>query len=190
MAWLSADRTAEIDQKIEELYKKMEIPDRYPDVSLVEIVEKNGLKVFKRDFGDHSGSIMGAIDFKHNKSKPVIYINKYKHPNNQRFTLAHELGHYVLEHRDQNTQFRIDFESDISSQNPKIRLQELEANYFAGALLMPVKAIKQQLGRNDLNKEIAATELERLKEYFKVSSLALKTRIDWIRRTDNDAKAI
>ena len=190
MAWLSADRTAEIDQKIEELYKKIEAPDRYPEVSLVDIVEKNGLKVFKHDFGDHSGSIMGAIDFKHNKSQPVIYINKYKHPNNQQFTLAHELGHYVLGHRDQNMQFRIDFESDSSSQNPKIRLQELEANYFAGALLMPVRAIKKRLGRSDLNKEITATELEKLKEYFRVSSLALKTRINWIRRADNDAKTI
>lgn len=107
MAWLSLDRVAAIDRQIEELYAKIGMQERYPEVSLVEIVRKSGLEVYLRDFGGHAGNdVMGAIDFKGEGSTPVIYINKYNHPNNQKFTLAHELGHYVLNHRDQDMQFR------------------------------------------------------------------------------------
>ena len=184
MAWLSSSRVAAIDKEIEALYEKINVKGRYPEVSLVEIVKKRGLTVYRHDFGAHNGDdVMGAIDFKGEDSKPVIYLNKYNHPNNQKFTLAHELGHYVLNHRNKDTQFRIDFASDIYPKDSEARQQELEANYFAGALLMPDVAIRRKLKRDDLSKEITAKELEDLKDYFKVSKLALKTRIDWLRRS-------
>ena len=183
MAWLPLDKIAEIDKKIEELYAKIGAQQRYPELSLIKIVRKSGLKIYKRDFGDHSGNdVMGAIDFGGDGSEPTIYINKYSHPNNQKFTLAHELGHHVLDHRDKNMQFRIDFESDIYPKDSKARQQELEANYFAGALLMPAKAIRKHLNRDDLNREITADELKKLKAHFEVSGLALRTRIHCLRR--------
>ena len=183
MAWLPYSRVKKIDAEIDKLYKIIDVGCRYPSVSLVTIVRKCGLEVYTRDFGAHSGNdVMGVIDFKDNKSKPVIYINKYNHPNNQKFTLAHELGHYILGHRDRDVQFRIDFESDIYPRDSELQQQELEANYFAGALLMPAQAIKQQLNRDDLSQKITAEEMKRLKDYFGVSELALKTRINWLKR--------
>lgn len=182
MAWLPSSRVAEIDREIDKLYEKIKI-GRYPEVPLAEIVEANGLEIFRYDFGDYSRQVMGAINF--DRAKPAIYLNKHSHPNNQQFTLAHELGHYVLDHRDDSVQFRIDFESDIYPQKPEVRMQELEANYFAGALLMPANLIRERLKREDLGQEITSEELERLKSYFKVSGPAIKTRIDWLRRSEH-----
>ena len=181
MAWIPLSRIAEIDCEIDKLYEKIGV-GRYPKASLVEIVEATGLEVFKYNFEDHSRQVMGAIDF--GPKKPIIYLNKHNHPNNQQFTLAHELGHYVLGHRDKNVQFRIDFESDIYPQGADSRRQELEANYFAGALLMPADLIREQLEREDLSQGITAEELERLKNYFRVSGPAIKTWVAWLRRSE------
>ncbi len=64
----------------------------------------------------------------------------------QRFTIAHELGHFFL-HRASSTVF-VDaapiFFRDESSSNGSQR-EEIEANAFAAELLMPEDAIRQRL---------------------------------------------
>ncbi|MCY4654068.1 MAG: ImmA/IrrE family metallo-endopeptidase [Dehalococcoidia bacterium] len=69
--------------------------------------------------------------------RAVIEVAISDHPNRQRFTLAHELGHYVLEH---NPVFA-DAEPRGSS-NPTA-VNEREANYFAAVLLMPEEWVRQ-----------------------------------------------
>lgn len=180
MAWLSPSRIAQIDEEITRTYERTGLK-RYPDTPLTEIVKKCGLKVFKYDFGPDSRQVMGAIDFR--GKKPVIYLNRYNHPNNQKFTLAHELGHYLLGHQSGNVQFRIDFESDIYPKSPEIRQQELEANYFAGAILMPKDLITAKLGRSDMDEPVQDKDIEKLATYFRVSESAVRTRISWILRS-------
>jgi Zn-dependent peptidase ImmA (M78 family) len=70
----------------------------------------------------------------------IIFI-MYKRncaPVRKRFTLAHELGHIVLDHIE-------DGESEEHS-NP---LQEAEANAFAGELLVPSKDLKSFMKQRD-----------------------------------------
>jgi Zn-dependent peptidase ImmA (M78 family) len=78
-----------------------------------------------------------------------IMVNKAHHPNRQRFTIAHELGHLVLHHNSGDRLF-IDthlrayqrrgsaasgvYEEPGSTTTPA---EEREANQFASALLMP-----------------------------------------------------
>lgn len=78
-----------------------------------------------------------------------IMVNKAHHPNRQRFTIAHELGHLVLHHNSGDKLF-IDthlrayqrrgsansgvYEQPGSTTTPA---EEREANQFASALLMP-----------------------------------------------------
>lgn len=78
-----------------------------------------------------------------------IMVNKAHHPNRQRFTIAHELGHLVLHHATGDRLF-IDthlrayqrrgsassgaYEEPGSTTTPE---EEREANQFASALLMP-----------------------------------------------------
>lgn len=91
-----------------------------------------------------------------------IGINSLHHPNRQRFTMAHELGHYFL-HRD-----RGEFEDGLlfrkdNQSNPA----ERQANEFAALLLMPLVEFKRALRNNDIS--IVAT-------YFGVSQQAAEYR--------------
>ena len=68
----------------------------------------------------------------------VCTVNANHHPTRQRFTLAHELAHYIL-HRNKHSEF-VDntYFRSIDSENP----MEYEANAFAGVLLMPESDMK------------------------------------------------
>lgn len=78
----------------------------------------------------------------------------------QRFTLAHEIGHWVL-HRDDHTYF---------AHRPGSRGRyEREANQFAAELLMPFPALQKAAG------QMAFRELA---TYFEVSREALAIRLE------------
>lgn len=76
----------------------------------------------------------------------VIGVNSRHHPNRQRFTIAHELGHHLL-HPDAPTVFVdgafVHFRGDDITAPSDAR--ELEANAFAAALLMPEPHIRRDL---------------------------------------------
>jgi Zn-dependent peptidase ImmA (M78 family) len=74
-----------------------------------------------------------------NSGKCTIRYRKDTSVERQRFTVAHELGHIVLEH--------ISF--DGSSSQCSGSSQEKEANSFAGALLVPIKDLKAFMKNND-----------------------------------------
>ena len=113
------------------------------------------------DLGDNSGK----IEFK--DGIYMITINKYHSDNRQRFTLAHEFGHYIL-HKNflknssitDGALFRKDYTNDE---------KEYEANEFAAKLLMPENKFRQAI-------EDGCDTINKLAEYFKVSSSAVKYR--------------
>lgn len=66
----------------------------------------------------------------------VIYYNP-SHPHSRiRFTLAHEMGHHLLNHTQYGRQFR-----DYGNSSTGSPVHEREANRFAAELLMPEEAI-------------------------------------------------
>lgn len=94
----------------------------------------------------------------------VMKVNALHHPNRQRFTIAHELGHF-FRHRGNQTEFTDYHFFRNAESNP----MEIEANAFAGELLMPEASFK----------EMARTfngSIEALANYFGVSSLAVRVR--------------
>jgi len=89
----------------------------------------------------------------------------------QRFSLAHELGHWFLRHdlpwleRD----VTIDEPPELGAENERYQAQESEANEFAGELLAPREMLKAGLRTNrDINK---------LSQYFDMSAEALWVRV-------------
>ena len=67
------------------------------------------------------------------KDEKIIYVNT-KSDRPERFTIAHEIGHIVLHHKDFNgTEPIIDYRTEDNKYNPK----EFQANMFASAFLMP-----------------------------------------------------
>ena len=75
---------------------------------------------------------------KHESHGVEIQYDNTMHPNRQRFTIAHELGHFVRGHLKDKTLFR-DPSKNFNLNNYDI--YEVEANNFAAELLMPKSKI-------------------------------------------------
>jgi len=125
-----------------------------------------------------------------------IMVNKAHHPNRQRFTIAHELGHLVLHHNTGDGLF-IDthlrayqrrgsassgaYEEAGSTTTPA---QEREANQFASALLMPRAAL---LARTDGEEFWDELEVAALSAEFGVSEQAMTIRLQQLGVLDSIA---
>lgn len=105
----------------------------------------------------------------------IIDYNIFHPPTIQRFTIAHELGHYFL-HRD-----RIDQSSEGLTDNAIYRSglstkEEIEANTFAADLLMPLDIVCEVIDTHNKEEEGALTP-SLLAEKFHVFELAMKVRL-------------
>jgi predicted transcriptional regulator len=99
-----------------------------------------------------------------------IFYNGKANPERQRFTIAHELGHFIL-HRDQRQSFNCDKESVYSGADT-IRVIEREADDFASNLLMPGDLLREWIS----NQRIDLHVLSALAKRFQVSFEALCIR--------------
>lgn len=109
----------------------------------------------------------------------VIGVNSTHPTVRQRFTIAHELGHFALHdseglHLDQAFKFR-----DRNSSRA-IDPQEIDANRFAAELLMPEDEVLGAVAAEelDLNDDQA---VRRLAKHFGVSQQALMIRLGTLR---------
>jgi Zn-dependent peptidase ImmA (M78 family) len=99
---------------------------------------------------------------------PVITINEYDHPNRQRFTCAHEIGHYHQRRaRDTGPTTFVDYRDTLAGLGSEP--DEIFANQFAAALLMPARLVAQywREGRG----------VESLAEMFGTSVQAMNLRL-------------
>ncbi len=79
--------------------------------------------------------------------EPQIYINGVDSDNRQRFTCAHELGHYVSHiAAGEESWENIDYRSPLSSEGT--RADEIYANRFAACLLMPRSELRRLAGQH------------------------------------------
>ena len=113
-----------------------------PPIPVYEIAEQNGANVLFVDFGPNSERVSGLCDF----AAARIYVNKLDHPQRQAFTIAHELGHWML-HREYFLKEPEKYPvlarfGDPDKDNP----MEKEANKFAACLLVPSHLLKPVLG--------------------------------------------
>ncbi|MFN3297545.1 ImmA/IrrE family metallo-endopeptidase [Caldimonas sp.] len=74
----------------------------------------------------------------------IFYRPRPKCPERERFTIAHEMGHFLL-HRERQSQFQCD-KSGVTSGQADGRNIEREANAFASQLLMPRDDLDKLLG--------------------------------------------
>lgn len=113
-------------------------------VNLIKIAEQVGVKeVNIVPFDGSLYDVAGFLDFK----KEVIYINKNESRRNQRFSLAHEIGHYLL-HNDGRETVHYDF------RDSKLSAREYEADYFAKELLMPREVLRMLLCRYGITEKV------------------------------------
>ncbi len=113
---------------------KIDVENNDLSIKVEEIADSLRIKIIRHSFSDD----VSGVFFK-KSDQLYLGVNERHHSHRQRFTIAHEIGHYILHsgeilHYDVNKHdlervyFRADNISDLS---------EIEANHFAAELLMP-----------------------------------------------------
>lgn len=124
---------------------------------------------------------LAGMCFRRPDGSAIIGVNSTHPVVRRRFTIAHELGHYLLHNDDIHFDERIPlnpiglrYGSTSTSADPK----EIEANAFAADLLMPLDLLKNESIPSDFG---ADEELARLAARFDVSVQAMTIRLTTLR---------
>lgn len=171
MSYLKLSRQAEIQRIIDSIPAQTN-GISYPDNNLIDVATALNAEVIVKNLDDEGIHIDGAmVRDKNNKNtdkvKATIFINSQRPDERKLFTLAHEIGHFLLGHN--GTNFRID--RDIYSKDKDV--YETEANFFAAALLMPEKDV--------INFILSGMSAGEMAGIFNVSHSAAKNRISWVK---------
>ncbi len=136
-----------------------------PPIKLSKIAVYLGLDIYgSREFGKN---ISGKIYIKNGKYRIVVNLEKEKV--RQRFTVAHEIAHFIL-HKEQIGDGLIEdelYRSELSNE------QEKEANELAADIIMPMPILMTEARKYNFD----ISELARL---FQVSEIAMAIRLGYV----------
>ncbi len=161
--------------------KPAEVAKDFSDIAgaaeLLSFAEKRGINVepldvaelskalgIKMSFEPMKGEDSGSLKKVKKTGEWIMRINSLHHPNRQRFTIAHELGHFIKH------SMRCDEFSDAAFfRNGETNPMEAEANGFAAELLMPAESFRRYIERE-------SSEVDKIANHFQVSALAVRIR--------------
>src|SRR6185437_14246445 len=133
-------RNQKMESSIQEVLEKNHVVR--PPVPVELIAQAEGIEVREAPTGTN---ISGALV--RSRGAVFIAVNNAHHPNRRRFTVAHELAHHFLRHS--GTDYHVDGDFTINlrdqSSSEGTNLNEIQANRFASALLMPKKFLFKDL---------------------------------------------
>lgn len=146
---------------------------------LVNFAKDLGIDVYA--MSDFPANKSGAIAYENGKY--TIYLNEAHSPRRKRFTLAHEIGHFIndKDYLAQNKEIvdsskqsstRVLFRPDEPCCNSDMRERDVKANKFAADILMPADEF--------IKKWRELSSPEQVAEYFNVSVDAAKIRASQI----------
>lgn len=131
-------------------------------VNPFEIAQSAGAQVYP-DHSMTSQGLSGSFMFENNL--PIIRYNPDDAYVRRRFTVAHEIGHWVLNHgpsmRDTAHNYRMD----------TVYYQERDANSFAAELLMPQQVVEWMVYQNQM------TDVRKMADLLEVSGAAMHYRL-------------
>jgi Zn-dependent peptidase ImmA (M78 family) len=114
----------------------------------------------------------------------VIGVNDDHHPNRRRFTIAHELGHFLLHEGEELHIDKVGSGYEIKRRDGKssagIDIDEMEANLFAAELLMPVDFLNADLAKLEPVSLSDDEKINLLASRYGVSTQALTLRLTYL----------
>lgn len=147
-------------------------------VKVAELATALGVRVqYEPTENELSGFLLRDLS----RQKAIIGVNNGHSSNRQRFTIAHELGHYLLHEQEKlhvDRGYQIQLRHGNSSKGESE--EEKEANLFAAELLMPACFIQQDLA------EVKGLDLENdamiadLATKYGVSTQAMTFRLAYL----------
>jgi len=138
------------------------------------VAERLGLKTESSVWEDDISGLLVV-----EKGRGAIGYNSKHARVRQRFTIAHEIGHYIM-HVKTSTQSRlfidryVAFRDDESSAGSD--WEEVEANAFGAALLMPGRLVRDEIRKHNLDLD-DEDDLSTLAKRFQVSTSAMSYRL-------------
>jgi Zn-dependent peptidase ImmA (M78 family) len=141
--------------------------DKNLPIDIKAIIEKGGIII---EYKGENPNILGEIEIK--DDQPIITIYESGNEARDRFTLAHELGHYVFHHVSKNT----DRLHRVDSIGMQANNKEIQANSFAAEILVPLWGIEYVLDMKKYN------TIDELAELFGVSRQMMEFRLEAFRR--------
>lgn len=141
-----------------------------PPVDPEAIAETLGVRVLYADFGAHKEMISGLIQFQNDSA--TILINAAESANRKTFTIAHELGHFMM-HKEwaKGPNYVLPRRNGYAVTKPN---EEVEADAFAANLLVPKAMLK---------KYATSASVFELSKIFVVSEAVINNRLKAIGRT-------
>lgn len=124
-----------------------------PVSNLMELLEDKGIRIYAIETGEYFNGISAWAE-----DIPVIAVRKQDDLLRKRFTISHELGHILLKIHEKNDQ----------------KAREKLCHTFAGAFLLPKRAIRAELGEQ--RTKIALRELKKIKGIYGISIQAIMAR--------------
>lgn len=92
----------------------------------------------------------GYIHKRNASSTPEIVVNSQESELRQRFTIAHEIGHFIERRRVGDLAYTF-----IDKRGSRYDLREFYADEFAGALLMPEEQLMRRIREGDSTSKIS-----------------------------------
>lgn len=138
----------------------------FPPVNVEGLAKALGLSVFEKELPGISGML--TADHLSGPCGYTIYVNSTDPLNRRRFTIAHEIAHFLL-HR--NKAATTEFKDDRLYRSPGLSdAKEAEANRLAADILMPRRIIRRLLDQGVTDPNVMADRL-------KVSPDAMEVRM-------------
>jgi len=162
---LEKARTAYCREMAREVIKKSLFKE--PPIDIKQILNIYGFEYLEVDtFPDKLDALFLTHEGKH-----YAAVNKKNHPNRKNFSLAHELGHKLMNHTLEyyKTEITLDKPPDKYTHTQNEKIFETEANIFAGELLVPLKMLKIEYKKKP--------DIPELAKIFKVSDQVISKRI-------------
>jgi len=158
-----------IEEKIRKLLRKNQVMK--PPVPVDLIAKSVGIGIREAPTGTN---ISGALV--RSKGTVFIAVNNAHHPNRRRFTIAHELAHYHLNHAGTDYHVDGDFTINLRDQTSAeaTNVDEIQANAFAAELLMPKDFLLRDL--TDLL-PLDDEKVRKLARKYQVSEQAMRIRL-------------
>ena len=145
-------------------------------VPVEDVAQSLGTRVERTPADD---DLSGFLYQQKNGKLAIIGVNENHHPNRQTFTIAHELGHFLLHNIEDvhvDRAFRVKLRSPASSKG--LDIDEMEANLFAAELLMPTSFLTKDLKGVDDIDLVDEKVISSLAQRYGVSTQAMTFRLN------------
>lgn len=158
-------------------------PNEVPPIDPKEIAIRHKVPVYEDELEE---GVSGLLIL--NGGCASIFVNSGDRKERQRFSIAHELGHYILKHHArEGDHVHVDRGVRVLQRGLKssqgVDPAEIEANQFAACLLMPsnhVRRMIEELGGRPVTEQM----IDKLADRFQVSEQAMAIRLTTLGFTD------